>query len=625
MTERSKQSPWVVVAGAAALLVAIGASGTLAMDHLGAFSAPGCGGNSDCHTAAKGFWGSIRLAGVNWPVSFLGASYFLAMLGAWLLSRGEPGGGVRWVSRLGALGSLFFIGVMIVEKLFCPYCFVTHIANLAFTALCQVAGRGARPSFGRGAIAALGAFVVATGALAAVESETAKAAGEKSKGEFNDSVAEMIRRAKANKPAPKAPEQPAAQPAAPQPPPIALPSIFTGRYRWGPEVAPIRIVMFTGYQCPDCKKIEPQIEELLAKRNDISVSIKHFPFCPDCNRHVDKNMQPNGCWAARAAEAAGILKGADGFKKMHEWLFARGGAFTNDDLMKVLAEFGWDAARFTQEMQGPTTLRNVQTDVEEAVSLGLHYTPFIFINGVELHGWNVPNSVTNAVDLLTQAEPTPAGPDSDHPPQAGDKFVADWRDPLIPAMDWPKRAQPYELGVPYANAKVHIQVFGDLLEPNTAEADKIIREAIAGRADINYQFRYFPIDKSCNPALPKTLFPLGCRAARAAEAAGQLGGTDAYWKMHLWLEDHRNGYSDPLAKAQAAAMGLNADEFMKKLDSPDVDKLVSLDADIGKRIGIPEVPRIFINGKVLPRWKLPGQFVIERVIEEAAQPEHPAK
>ena len=120
---------------------------------------------------------------------------------------------------------------------------------------------------------------------------------------------------------------------------------------------------------------------------------------------------------------------------------------------------------------------------------------------------------------------------------------------------------------------------------------------------------------------------------RAAGGPGRIGGpgprapgrapTLRGFGRRGWIEEHRASYSDPLAKAQAGAMGLNADEFGKTMDSPEVEKLVSMDADIGKRIQLPEVPRIFINGKVMPRWKLPGQFVIERVIEEAAQPEQP--
>jgi len=28
----------------------------------------------------------------------------------------------------------------------------------------------------------------------------------------------------------------------------------------------------------------------------------------------------------------------------------------------------------------------------------------------------------------------------------------------------------------------------------------------------------------------------------------------------------------------------------------------------------PEIPRIFVNGKVISRWNIPNQFIVERVI-----------
>lgn len=617
MDDRPDRSWAVVSIGAVALVVAVAASGVLSLDHLGAIQAPGCGGKSDCHSAMSSKWGSIP--GAKWPVAFAGFAYYAAMLVGWISSGGSPGVGLRWMARLGLLGSLFFIGVIFVEKLFCPYCIASHAANLAFVGASEVGARKVRPrSFGKGLVAALAVLVSATGALAIAEGETKAAATLKSENELDASTAEMIRRGKPKQPVAPA-NKPAAQPAAA--PPIVIPTVFTGRYRMGPEVAPIRIVMFTGYQCPDCRKMEPQVAELLKNRKDISVSIKHFPFCPDCNRHTPTNMQANGCWAARAAEAAGILKGTDGFKKMHEWLFSRAGSFTNTELSAKLAELGWDANEFTMTMQGPTTERNVKTDIEEAVVLGLHYTPFVFINGVELKGWNAEGALTRAVERLSAANLEPAGPDADRPPRAGDKFVADWRENI--AMAWPKRNPNVTLGP--ENARVKVTLFGDLLEPTTKDADKTIRQAMAGRNDIWYEFRYFPVDKSCNPSLPKTLFPQACRAARAAQAAGVLGGTDAYWKMHEWIQANQKTFSDAAVKAAAASFGLKPDEFMKSMDSEEVGKAVSTDADIGRRIGIPEIPRIFINGKLVPRWNLPNEFILERIIEEAATPEEPKK
>ena len=41
-------------------------------------------------------------------------------------------------------------------------------------------------------------------------------------------------------------------------------------------------------------------------------------------------------------------------------------------------------------------------------------------------------------------------------------------------------------------------------------------------------------------------------------------------------------------------------------------------ADFPTRLQITEIPRIAVNGKLVPRWKLKDQFVLERIIEEAA-------
>ncbi len=76
--------------------------------------------------------------------------------------------------------------------------------------------------------------------------------------------------------------------------------------------------MLTDYQCIDCQKVEREIEEILASRSDVSLSVKHYPMCAEaapgvpCNPYVKQTLHANACWAARAAEAAGILKGDQG-------------------------------------------------------------------------------------------------------------------------------------------------------------------------------------------------------------------------------------------------------------------------------------------------------------------------
>ena len=616
--------------GAVLLLIAVGAAGTLAASHIGGITLPGCGSGSPCALAAASAWGAIP--GVNWPVSFLGAAFFAGLLAGWIACRAAPAPLYRWIARAGAGVSLLYIGIMFGQKLLCPYCLVAHAANLLFVGLLEFGTPVAAGTlaFRRSVFPAAIVFVVASAALGLSESQTR----DRAKASFEQSVRDIVA---ANKgptgqpPAtgasattgpsastgPTAPTSPAAPTgvaaATGQPAPV---SGFTGRYRIGPANAPIRIVMITDYQCPDCQRIEGQVSEILKQRPDASLSIKHFPFCTDCNSTPNlPNLHGNACWAARAAEAAGMIGGDAGFKRMHEWLFARRGGFTDAELAAALPGLGFDPASFNVIMQGPETLQRVKADIAEAVSLGLARTPMVFINGVELKNWNVvPDALPKTVAAVAASNPPAGTPEQDRPAKAGEKAVSDWREAI--AMAWPIRKQPWT-SVP-DSVPVRITIFGDLLEPNTAQADKTIRDAIAGRDDIRYEFRYFPMDQTCNPAAPRTMFPGACRAARAAEAAGQLGGIDAYWAMHIWVATHPQEINDTALRAAAVAAGLNGDAFMAKLESPEVARIVADDANLGFRIGLPEIPRIFVNGKVVTRWNVPGQFVLERIIEDAA-------
>jgi protein-disulfide isomerase len=412
------------------------------------------------------------------------------------------------------------------------------------------------------------------------------------------------------------------------PTPAIQPKGFTGRYRQGPERAPIRVVMFTDYQCPDCKNNEGLMRTILKQRQDVSLSVKQFPFCTDCNKTPGvPNFHANACWAARAAETAGMLYGNDGFWKMHDWLFDHGGAFTAETLNPALEQMGFDRAQFVAVMQSPEPLKAITADINEAVALGIQRTPMIFINGIELKNWNVdPDALPKGVADLAAANPPAAGPETDRPMSASDKYFDDWRDPLNKAMAWPSRKQPWSSADP--NAKVKIQIFGDFLEPGTAEADKTVRDAIAGRSDVRYEFRYFPIDPSCNSEASKfvTKFPGSCRAACVAEAAGQVGGIDAYWRMHEWLMTHQDqvkAQGDAALKAGLQECQLDPDAVLAKAGDPEVVKIIADDVNYGYRIKMAGIPDIFVNGKHVPRWKLPGGFVLERIIEEAAKPDPP--
>jgi protein-disulfide isomerase len=411
---------------------------------------------------------------------------------------------------------------------------------------------------------------------------------------------------------------------------------FTGRYRLGPERAAIRLVIFSDYQCVDCRRIEAEARRIVESRSDASLSAKHFPMCGDCNPHMPHNMHPNACWAARAAEAAGMLAGAEGFWRMDRWLFERGGAFTDAELGAALPALGFNAGAFIQTMTGEETLRRVRADIEEAVALGLHFTPMIFINGVELRGWNAPDALARAVDAVVAADPPIRTAAADRPAPALEKYVDDWRAQPVRRMndsiDWSIGAE---------GPAIQIVLFGDYTHDLSAQADELLRAMIraapalpdAAGGDVSsgnvpaaprirYHFRHFPFDARCNPmARQPSAQPFACRAAAAAEAAGRLAGPDGYWRMHeMLMQNHANLNSDDVLRNLAAAAELDPVALFDLIDSAEIDAAIAEDVRDAQRLGVQGIPTLFVNGRLVPRWRREGDDVLPRILA-AAEPE----
>lgn len=586
--------------GVVLLLVALAATAMLVLEHFGAGRLPGCGPGSGCDQAARSVWG--RVPGLGWPVSFVGLAYFAGLLVAWILARGRLPGAALAVVLLGGVLSIGFMLVMALSGYFCQYCGAAHGANLALCGIALLpAGRGRGLARAEPLAAAMGSvFAVLLGGLVAADWLVGRAAEQAGEAGRAQTTAEII--AAASRPA-EATHRP-----------------FTGRWRLGPDPAAIRIVMLTDYQCPDCRQIEAQVATLVKSRSDVSLSVKHFPMCADCNPHVGRTLHANACWAARAAEAAGILGGNAGFWKMHEWLFAQQGSFTDASLPPALQQLGFDPVKFQRVMQSPETLERVKADVQEGVDLGLYRTPMVFINGIELKDWHVRGygAVTLTVEQVAAANPAPRSADADRPPLALERYIADWREE--PQKSIPPAAAPRTLGS--ETAPVSIVMFGDYQEANTAKASGIILPLVRGRGDVRFEFRHYPFNQECNPTVPRTQHALACRAARSAEAARIVGGADAFWQMHEWLCARQAQLSDALLAAGAAELGLDAARFAAALADPAVGELIAGDCNAGKQLGLSEIPMLLINGRRVPRWQMrdrPDGEILERILREAAK------
>ncbi|MCZ6815749.1 MAG: DsbA family protein [Planctomycetota bacterium] len=605
-----------------AVSVSLGASLLQSLAHLGS-GIPGCGLESACAEAASGAWGALPL--IDWPMSFIGSAFFAGVLVGWAVCLGAASSGFRHLVRAGAMGSVVLMGVILYEGYLCWYSLAVHFGNLAFWIIVE---RSPRPSTrpNRPAAFAVGMFAVLSMILFFTRWRAESVTDARADRDRNESSQEIVNRSRNNArsggdrpPITQVPSALGAPGRGAATDPVdsdAVPGGFTGRYRMGPESCAIRVVAFTDFQCLLCAEIEKSLRDIVGRHADVSLSVKHFPACGDCNAAFrDKNIHPNACRAARAAEAAGLLQGDDGFWAMSDWIFERAGRFDDKDLIEALAERGYERDAFVRVMDGEATLKRVQSDIEEGIILGLRSTPMLFINGVELRGVRRADSVVRAIESLRKKQLPALTAEADHPSGAPEKYLAEWRD--APVQGLPAGERSRALGE--ASAVVRIVMWGDYQGPFTPSIDIAIRSLLEGRTDARYSFRYFPVNKSCNPVVA-TFEHLGaCLAARCAESAALVGGNDGFWKMHNWLMRNPDRVFDIAIRRAAEEIGLDADELFRTMNLNSVNAAIEEDARAAVETGLKRTPWLFINGKRVPRFLGDADQILGLIIEEAAR------
>jgi protein-disulfide isomerase len=158
-----------------------------------------------------------------------------------------------------------------------------------------------------------------------------------------------------------------------KPPPATSPSK-------GPANAKVTIQVFSDFQCPFCKRVEPTMDEI-AKTYGQKVRIvwrdMPLPF------HQDAPL------ASEAAREAHAQKGNAGFWKFHAALFEAQGnpeGLKRENLEKIASEQGLDMAKFKAALDNHTHKAVIDADNKAGTDAGIQGTPSIVINGYYISG-----------------------------------------------------------------------------------------------------------------------------------------------------------------------------------------------------------------------------------------------
>jgi len=161
----------------------------------------------------------------------------------------------------------------------------------------------------------------------------------------------------------------------------------------GKDNAPVTIVEFSDFQCPFCGKFftetYPSIIKDYVDTGKVKFVYKDFPL---------SNLHPEAQKAAEAARCVEEQKGAVGFFKMHDKLYANQETLSVENYKKWAKEIGVDQGKFDTCLDSGKYADAVKADLAYGQQLGVSGTPSFFINGKMLTGAQPYSVFKQAID-----------------------------------------------------------------------------------------------------------------------------------------------------------------------------------------------------------------------------------
>ena len=137
----------------------------------------------------------------------------------------------------------------------------------------------------------------------------------------------------------------------------------------GSPAAPVRVVVFTDFECPYCKESEQTLTRLRQQYGDrIAMFYRNYPL-------------PNHLYARPAAVAAVCASEQGRYFPLHDLLFAHQNELAHADYETWGDMAGLDRAKFDRCRASAAAAAGVDEDIREGVAAGVAGTPTFFVNG----------------------------------------------------------------------------------------------------------------------------------------------------------------------------------------------------------------------------------------------------
>ncbi len=367
----------------------------------------------------------------------------------------------------------------------------------------------------------------------------------------------------------------------------------------GPKDAIVTIAVFSDFQCPYCKRVEPTLKEVQDTYKDkVRIVWKHEPL----------PFHPRAEPAAELSLEARAQKGDKGFWDAHDKLFEMQPKLEDADLEKAAGELGLDVNKVKAAIKDHKYKKDIDADMELGDDVQASGTPHFFINGRRLVGAQPADKFKKIIDEEIKK----------FEDQKGKVAAKDWYDSLMKdAKGAPEPEKKQAPAVPAgnafkggANAKVVIQQWSDFQCPFCSRVEGTVSEISKNYGDkVKIVWR----DK------PLPMHPDAPLAAEAGREALKQKGPQGFWKMHEKMFANQQKLKRENLEEYAKEIGLDMDKFKAALDNRTHKAAVDADDKAGTDIGISGTPAFLINGYYVSGAQPYQKFkkLIDRALSEA--------
>jgi protein-disulfide isomerase/uncharacterized membrane protein len=158
-----------------------------------------------------------------------------------------------------------------------------------------------------------------------------------------------------------------------------------GRPVWGNPNAKVKIVDFSDFQCPFCRRAAFTLKPYLKSyKDDVAFYYVNFPLDTACNPLLEHGVHQVACLAAKG----GVCAAQQGkFWEYHDQVFENQKRLSRSVLIDIAAHLGLDGPSFESCLVSDETQAKIAKDVEQGGKVKIQGTPSIYINGRLFRDW----------------------------------------------------------------------------------------------------------------------------------------------------------------------------------------------------------------------------------------------